>query len=563
MANIYNSAESRYPNRTQNELIRQFVLDPDFVYYLLWVFHFIMKSAARYRTYLLLSIIWMLSSTIALSQVEICDNGLDDDGDRLIDLNDPDCYCEVIEPVSLIPNPSFEDQDCCPGDRSELNCATDWIQASEPTTDYIHSCNWLGWDDFPPPMPFPDGDGIMGFRDGRVRQGNPEPYWKEYAGACLINPLEQDSTYRFQFDVGFVDLQRSPPIDISFFGTRSCEYLPFGRGNESFGCPSNDPNWEKLAEVRVSGGNRSQWVNTILDITPRQDIYAIAIGPDCEAVSTPVSLYYFFDNLLLSDLAAFDLQIRESQHPCSEDYTLSVPDNLSFSYQWYKDGVALVGEAFGELTQHYGDGDYQVRIFNGDDCRLSAAFEYRQPVIDAPERRNICVGDSYTFGDRTLSEVGTYIDTFKSVDNCDSIVTLELDLIGARYDTLALTLYQGQSFDIADMTLEGEGDYPLTLVSSLGCDSLLLVDLDYAKVFIPNVFSPGALGDNAVFRPYIAEPLVAQVDIQIFDRWGNQVFRGPEWDGGDLSSGVYMYRMHVTFDVGEPEVFYGDVTLLR
>ena len=28
---------------------------------------------------------------------EICDNALDDDGDGLIDLNDPDCDCILIE----------------------------------------------------------------------------------------------------------------------------------------------------------------------------------------------------------------------------------------------------------------------------------------------------------------------------------------------------------------------------------------------------------------------------------------------------------------------------------
>lgn len=173
-------------------------------------------------------------------QVEICDNGIDDDNDSLIDLNDEDCACEIIEPVSLIPNPSFEETDCCPTDRSQLDCASNWIQASEPTTDFIHLCDWLGWDDFPPPQPFPDGEGIMGFRDGRVRNNNSaEPYWKEYAGACLLSPLLAGFSYRFQFDVGFVNRDKSPPINISFFGTSNCDYLPFGSGNEAFGCPSN------------------------------------------------------------------------------------------------------------------------------------------------------------------------------------------------------------------------------------------------------------------------------------------------------------------------------------
>lgn len=255
-------------------------------------------------TFKYIILIFVLFPISISAQVEICDNGIDDDNDSLIDLNDDDCPCQIIDAISLIPNPSFEDQDCCPSDRSQLDCASLWIQASEPTTDFIHTCDWLGWDDFPPPRPFPDGDGIMGFRDGRVRNGNnqPEPYWKEYAGACLINPLLADSVYRFQFDVGFVSADKSPPIDISFFGTTSCDFLPFGVGNEAFGCPTNSPNWKKLGEVSVSGGLGDKWVNTALQVIPDEDIYAIAIGPDCNPVSTPISIYYFFDNLLLSDL---------------------------------------------------------------------------------------------------------------------------------------------------------------------------------------------------------------------------------------------------------------------
>ena len=290
---------------------------------------------------LFIIVTYIFLSLPILAQLEICDNARDDDNDGQIDMNDDDCICQIINPQSLIPNPSFEEKDCCPIDRSQLDCASDWIQASEATTDYINTCDWLGWPEFPPPRPFPDGDGIMGFRDGRVRNGNmAEPFWKEYAGACLISPLLKDSTYRFQFDVGFVSRERSPPINISFFGTNSCEFLPFGIGNNAFGCPTNSPNWERLASVNVNGGLGNTWVKSSLTIVPEEDIYAIAIGPDCGAVSTPVSLYYFFDNLILADFRAFDLQIKENEHPCSPDYSLSVANNNDFAYQWYLNGVA-------------------------------------------------------------------------------------------------------------------------------------------------------------------------------------------------------------------------------
>ena len=96
-------------------------------------------------------------------------------------------------------------------------------------------CDWMGWDEFPPPLPFPDGEGIMGFRDGRVPIANSrQPDWKEYAGSCLLAPLEANNVYRFEFDVGFVSPLASPPINITFFGTTDCANLPFGDGAPGF-----------------------------------------------------------------------------------------------------------------------------------------------------------------------------------------------------------------------------------------------------------------------------------------------------------------------------------------
>lgn len=502
----------------------------------------------------------------AFCQIEICDNGIDDDGDSLIDLNDPDCICTILTPISLIPNPSFEEINCCPSNRSQLNCATKWIQASEATTDLIHTCDWLGWPEFRPPQPFPDGNGIMGFRDGRVSGGNngrADPYWKEYAGACLNSPLLADSIYKIQFDVGFVDPLRSPPINISFFGTTNCDYLPFGIGNEEFGCPSNSPNWKKLASVNVSGGNGNIWVNSFLEIKPTEDIYAIAIGPDCSPVESPVSIYYFFDNLLLADIRSFNLKISEIAHPCSNDFTLSVPFSPEFKYQWYLEGIAIKGEVSAKLSRNYGEGDYQIRILDGTSCKVSAKYEYRIPEFKVPAKKAICVGEFYQFGKQKLTEPGFYIDTFMNKNNCDSIVALELEVIGQQYDTLSISMLDGETYKIGDYALREKGEYPLVLKSYLGCDSLLLLNLNTYNIYIPNVFNPNSGGKNSLFSPVVPPSELISMDMRIYDRWGNQVYRGSEWDGSNVQNGVYTYNVFIAFRDGYSKRFYGDVMLVR
>jgi hypothetical protein len=101
----------------------------------------------------------VLFSSTAFTQ-EICDNGLDDDGDSFVDLNDVDCDCEGIEGFStLIPNPSFDDTLCCPELGPFLDCAEDWIEASLGTSDYFNVCGVTYWGDpmIPPDFPLPDG----------------------------------------------------------------------------------------------------------------------------------------------------------------------------------------------------------------------------------------------------------------------------------------------------------------------------------------------------------------------------------------------------------------------
>lgn len=500
---------------------------------------------------------------------EICDNALDDDEDGLVDLNDPDCECEVIEPVSLIPNPSFEEMNCCPEDRSQLDCATGWVQASEPTTDYLHTCGWMGWEDFPPPQPFPDGEGIMGFRDGRVRNGlDPEPGWKEYAGACLAQPMLAGVTYRFEFEVGFVSFASSPPIYITFFGTDDCDNIPFGQGDEFFGCPTNGPGWQELGKVHVSGGPGNKWVETFIEVTPETNISAIAIGPDCPNSTNPTSTYYFFDNLVLADEESFDYEISEITHPCDEDFLLEVPPNDELDYQWYLDGVALIGETESAISQMYGEGGYQVQVIDEEGfCRVTQFYNRQIPVTTTYISEAICNEDVYLFGLEQISMSGTYIDTFKTVDNCDSIVTLDLEVLGFINDTINARIFEGEQFEVGSNSYDQEGVYTANLVSSLGCDSLVLLDLSFYNVFIPNVFSPNFDGINDYFEIYGQDADFLETKLSVYDRWGALLYTGIEWDGNSrgnpVNPGVYIYIFQVTMSDGKERQFSGSVTVLR
>lgn len=87
-------------------------------------------------------------------------------------------------------------------------------------------------------------------------------------------------------------------------------------------------------------------------------------------------------------------------------------------------------------------------------------------------------------------------------------------------------------------------------------------------VWIPTSFTPsGSLGLNDLFKPEGA--WIAEFEIQVYNRWGQMVFRGAPnegWDGvymeAPLTEGVYMYTMRITGSNGETKHYKGTVTLL-
>ncbi len=312
---------------------------------------------------------------VALSAQEICNNGIDDDGNGLIDLNDPACPCStLIIPAnvpSYIRNPSFEDKLCCPyGFVSAfsppwLDCATGWHQATSATSDYFHMC---GYSPAGMPLPPPDGEGAVGFFGG-------DDGYFEYVGTCLTyptpaNPLLAGTTYTLSLwiataIVNGMHSQTASQADPSYFSDQFPLAL-FGYANAcvSFpisgvdGCIGNEPGWNELGRVLVQPA--WDWTRVSITFTPTEAIHSIMIGGACDV---PPGLsgkwitnasgetyfgspYYLVDDLMLTIATDQVLQpVATSGGICAETaVAVGDPPAGASSYQWYQDGVALSGQ---------------------------------------------------------------------------------------------------------------------------------------------------------------------------------------------------------------------------
>jgi gliding motility-associated-like protein len=122
------------------------------------------------------------------------------------------------------------------------------------------------------------------------------------------------------------------------------------------------------------------------------------------------------------------------------------------------------------------------------------------------------------------------------------------------------------------------GCYAISAVDSFGNESPLseIVCVDNCPVYeLPNVFTPGVDGQNDFFKPHRGWRYVESIELQILNRWGEEVYSTTnpdiDWDGSNkegeaLPDGTYFYICKV-FEIRLEGIverdLKGTVTLLR
>ncbi|MFT5819867.1 MAG: gliding motility-associated-like protein [Crocinitomix sp.] len=321
----------------------------------------------------------LILASFAYSQ-EICDNALDDDGDGLIDLNDDDCDCdEIIVPdwsSNLVPNHSFEEMSCCPSGVSDTDCLDDWDNIGSGTSDYLNHCDYwtLGvGPDYPLPSP---GEGYAGFWPG------------EAIGCCPISPLLAGETYFFSAQVSLESFwPGDPEMSLSIFGGLDCGPAYF---DNFMGACASTPYWKHIATETQILLLDDSWAEITFSITPAEDVYSLSFTP-CLSMG-----YFYIDDIFIGDsTTAGSSNITQTGSYCDGDLELNVTvDSVGGSWQWYLDGIALLGETTSTLdAMLYGLGDYSaVYALEGSCIRSDYTAEDLYAMDANFEFTNICLG---------------------------------------------------------------------------------------------------------------------------------------------------------------------------
>jgi gliding motility-associated-like protein len=233
------------------------------------------------------------------------------------------------------------------------------------------------------------------------------------------------------------------------------------------------------------------------------------------------------------------------------------------------------------------------------------------PEGGVPPYRFTINGNSYqAISSFTGLEGGSYIVSTLDVNQCEFVSTLTLDtpyqvqvdlgsdltilpgspvqlfaMVNIPADSLAIVTWIGIDNTSCPQCLVQTvapietTTYTIEVVDWDGCiatDSLtIFVSIDN-EVFVPNIFSPNddQINDQLIING--GKKIESIQSFEIFDRWGNLVFEAKEFHPGDpqfawdgtfngkpVNPGVFVYRMMLEDQNGNPIVKYGNVTVVK
>ncbi|MFT7452461.1 MAG: hypothetical protein ACI9VN_003195, partial [Patescibacteria group bacterium] len=97
-----------------------------------------------------------------------------------------------------------------------------------------------------------------------------------------------------------------------------------------------------------------------------------------------------------------------------------------------------------------------------------------------------------TIGDETYTESGNYQQDLLTTFGCDSVVMIDLSVSSSVVTELAAVICEGEALTVGDETYTESGNYQQNLLTILGCDSIVTID------FLVNPNPVVSIGSNAV-----------------------------------------------------------------
>jgi hypothetical protein len=184
-----------------------------------------------------------------------------------------------------------------------------------------------------------------------------------------------------------------------------------------------------------------------------------------------------------------------------------------------------------------------LQTINGCDSIVTLTLNVN-PVFNTPLTATICEGSVYNENGFNVSEAGTYTQTHTAANGCDSIVTLTVSVNPTFDTTINATINAGETYAEFGFNESEAGTYVQNLQTVNGCDSTItlvlsvnssLMDVEYSELS----FYPNPTDSKITFSSTIES-------IEVIDQTGRCVLtfsNAREINIESLPSGAYYLRL--------------------
>ncbi len=135
---------------------------------------------------------------------------------------------------------------------------------------------------------------------------------------------------------------------------------------------------------------------------------------------------------------------------------------------------------------------------NGCDSMISLTLIVR-PVSNSAISISLCEGQVYFFGNQLISTAGTYTRSLVSSIGCDSVIILQVFMVPRSYTLLNVSICQGQGYNFIAQNLITSGVYTDTVPNFVGCDSIITLILNVISNSFTSISASVCQGQSYIF----------------------------------------------------------------
>ena len=253
------------------------------------------------------------------------------------------------------------------------------------------------------------------------------------------------------------------------------------------------------------------------------------------------------DTIIITEDSIPHATISGGGSVCDDGSTATI--NFSFS-----------GELPWDLTYTNGSTPLTIADINVTNYSISTLVAGNYAIVLADDI-NDCIADTTNIG---IVEVIVNTLPIAVIEPSDTTIYLgnEVDLITGEY--ILYEWYTDNDILISNdqiLTVQDSGEYKVFIEDENGCTDMselaIVRSVPLTQLFVPSIFTPNNDEHNELF--VIKGVFIKKFDIQIFDRWGEEMFNSDSmekyWDGTfnnkQVQQGTYYYQIKVLGEDGD------------